>query len=142
MIQETLRFSSITPWGLFHSTLEEVELGGYRIPKDTLIIPNLHAVHHNPDIWGDPEKFRPERFLSEDGKTVKRNEPLLAFSTGKRVCVGEVMARDEIYLVLTNIVSKYQVLPDPADPKPSIIPTGAFSLEAKPYTVIFKDRVQ
>jgi cytochrome P450 family 2 subfamily U polypeptide 1 len=80
--------------------------------------------------------------LSEDGKTVKWNEPLLAFSTGKRVCVGEVMARDEIYLVLTNIVSKYQVLPDPADPKPSIIPTGAFSLEAKPYTVIFKDRVQ
>jgi cytochrome P450 family 2 subfamily U polypeptide 1 len=142
IVQETLRFSSLVPWGLFHNTLEEVELGGFRIPKDTLIIPNLHAVHYNPDIWGDPENFRPERFLSEDGngKTVKRNDALLAFSAGKRVCIGEALARDQVYLFMTNILSKYQVLPDPADSEPSLVPVGAFALEPQPFTVVFKER--
>ena len=142
VIQETLRFSSIVPWGLFHNTMEDVELRGYLIPKDTLVIANLHSVHHNVDIWGDPKNFRPERFLSEDGKSVKKSEEaFIPFSVGKRVCVGEALARDQLYLFLTNIFHKFSVHPDPADPKPSLEPDGAFPLEAKPYTVVFKERI-
>ena len=127
---------------MFHSTLEDVEFRGYLIPKDTLVIANLHSVHYNVDIWGDPKVFRPERFLSEDGKTVKKNEEaLIPFSVGKRICVGEALARDQLYLFLTNIFYKFSVIPDPADPNPSLEPGGAFTLEAKPFTVIFKERI-
>ncbi len=71
---------------------------------------------------------------------MKRNESLIPFSVGKRVCVGEVLARDQIYLFLTNIFYRFTAIPDPNDPKPSMDPEGSFALQAKPYTVIFKER--
>jgi len=141
LIQETFRMSSIVPFNLIHSTTQDVKFHGYTLPKDTLVITNLHSVHHDVKTWGDPENFRPERFLSPDGKTVKRSESLIPFSTGKRVCVGEVLARDQIYVFLTNIFYKFKAVPDPKDPKPSMEPEGSFALQAKPFTVIFKERL-
>jgi cytochrome P450 len=61
---------------------------GYDIKKGTMIIANLFSVHRDPESWGDPENFRPERFLSPDGKTVIRNESSMSFSVGKRQCPG------------------------------------------------------
>jgi cytochrome P450 len=120
--------------------MEDVDVRGYRIPKGTLIIPNLHALHHSQETWGDPENFRPERFLSDDGQLVKRHESLVLFSVGKRVCIGETMARDQIYLFLTNILYKFQILPDNSVSNPEWKPAGAFILEPKHYNVIFKER--
>ena len=54
-----------------HSTDGEVTLGGYTLPNDTLIIPDLYSIHMNPDLWQDPEEFRPERFLDADEKITK-----------------------------------------------------------------------
>jgi len=141
VIQETMRITSFAPFGVFHTTMEDTEFHGYLIPKDTLIIPNLHGVHHSVDVWGDPETYRPERFLSEDGRSVKKNEAFVAFSVGKRVCVGESFARDQTYLFLTNIFYKYKAVPDPVDPEPSLQPEGGFILEPKPYTIIFRERL-
>ena len=75
LIDEILRYSSIVPDGLVHWNLAEgKQFRGYHIPKDTLIQPSLWLVHHNPKVWGDPENFRPERFLSEDGKKYVKSE--------------------------------------------------------------------
>jgi len=84
VIQEILRFSSPGPTGLIHSTMEDVEFHGYLIPKDTLVIANIHAVLYDVKTWGDPENFRPERFLSQDEKSVKRHESFFVFLVGKR----------------------------------------------------------
>lgn len=89
VLQEVLRFSAMVPLGVTHKALREVEFHGFTIPKGTLIFANLYWAMHDPKIWGDPETFRPERFLSEDGKSVLKHEALLPFSTGKRVCLGE-----------------------------------------------------
>ena len=51
-----------------------------------MVYPNLFEVHHDPEVWGDAENFRPERFLDESGKFVS-NEALMPFSTGLRVTV-------------------------------------------------------
>ena len=88
------RFSSITPTSLFHGSMSDTKFHGYDIKKDTMIIANLFSVHFNPETWGDPENFRPERFLSKDEKTVIRNDSLIPFSIGKRICPGTRVCLD------------------------------------------------
>lgn len=69
---------------LFCSTLVDGELGGYFIPKGSYILNNLWAIHHDRDYWGkDADEFRPERFLTDDGKAVKKWDHLMPFSIGK-----------------------------------------------------------
>jgi len=109
VIHEVLRFSTLVPVGL-RSTLKEVELAGFTIPKDTIILGNTYAGHFDEKVWGDPQVFRPERFLKEDG-TFFRHEGFVAFSIGKRACIGETLARDELFLFITSIFQVFKVGP-------------------------------
>ncbi|GFS30372.1 cytochrome P450 2D9 [Nephila pilipes] len=75
-----------------------------------MVLANLWSVHHNPKYWGnDAEIFRPERFLSEDGKRVIKSEHFIPFSIGKRSCPGESYARTEVFLYFTCIFQKFNV---------------------------------
>ena len=87
-ILETQRFADIAPFSVTHATSEDVEMKGLVIPKGSLVIPNIHSVHHDPALWGDPETFRPERFLDENGVVVKP-ENLIPFFLGQFV-VGDI----------------------------------------------------
>ncbi|ODM88681.1 Methyl farnesoate epoxidase [Orchesella cincta] len=141
LIDEVLRYSSIVPNGVQHRATTGKEFQGYYIPKDTWIMPNMHYMHHNPKVWGDPTNFRPERFLSEDGKTYKKSENLLAFQIGRRQCVGETLARDTVFLFLTNIFQKFDISFDPNSPEPSMTETAPnFLLNPQPFSVIMKSR--
>jgi cytochrome P450 len=141
LLMEVLRISSLVPMSVFHGTMADVEFHGYRIPMDTTIIPNLYSVHWNKETWIDPENFRPERFLSADGKTILKNDSLIPFAVGKRQCIGETLARDELFLYLTSIFQKFVIKPDPANPTPSLEPNTGFVLTAPPYSVVMKDRL-
>lgn len=81
-MDEVFRLSSILPAGVAHQALSDISHKGINIPKGTMIQANLFYIHHNPDLWGDPENFRPERFLIDDQKTYKKSENLLPFSIG------------------------------------------------------------
>ncbi|ODM89491.1 Methyl farnesoate epoxidase [Orchesella cincta] len=120
LVDEILRYSSIVPDGAQHRATEEREFQGYRIPKDAWIQPNLYYIHHDPKIWGDPQNFRPERFLSENGKKYMKNENLQPFQIGRRICVGENLARDNIFLFMTNIFQKFEVRFDPKSKEPGL----------------------
>lgn len=137
-----MRYSSITPSGVGHRAMADREFKGYAIPKDTSLLANLYHIHFNPKIWGDPENFRPERFLSPDGKTFKKHEALLPFLVGKRQCAGETLARDTLFLYTTNIFHRFQVKFDPKDgnANPGIKPRPGFMLNPMAYKVVFKDR--
>ena len=78
---EIQRIVTVTPLGVAHSCGEETTLEGYTIPKGIVVVANLWAVHHDPDIWEEPHKFKPERFLDEDG-CLQEKEELIPFSTG------------------------------------------------------------
>jgi len=141
VMQEVFRMSSIVPSGLFHNTMANVNFQGFEIPKNTCVIANIHGVHYDPAVWGDPENFRPERFLTNT-KAVLKPESLLAFSTGKRACIGEALARDEFFLFLTNIFQRFEVRPDRDIREISLEPQLGFLLQAKKFNVILKDRFQ
>uniref|UniRef100_H2Y7N8 Uncharacterized protein n=1 Tax=Ciona savignyi TaxID=51511 RepID=H2Y7N8_CIOSA len=106
---EMLRIRIPGPLGLAHRAMEATKLMGYDIPKDTQVITNFWAVHHDPKIWGDPEEFRPERFLDADGKFVKPTH-LVAFSMGSRYCMGESIARMEFFIFVVVMLQRYHLL--------------------------------
>ena len=81
-LMEIQRRGSITPFGVPRAPSVDTKLSGYDVPKGTVIMPNLWAVHHDPAIWKDPEEFKPERFLDDEGRLVRREE-LIPFSIGR-----------------------------------------------------------
>ena len=116
---------------------------GWAFPAGTAIFVNQYGIHRNKKIWGDPENFRPERFLSADGKTFKKHEALIPFSTGRRQCAGETLARDSIYLYLTNIYQRFEIHFDPLSgsaANPGFKPAPGIILMPQPFKVIVKDR--
>ena len=138
---ETLRQSSIVPFGLLHQAMETTTVADYTVPEGTWVGVNLHFIHHDPSIWGDPENFRPERFLSPDGDRVVKNENLMPFSTGKRVCIGEQIAKDTFFLFLTGIMQRFVISFDPNCVRPSLTENNnPLFIVAPPFHVIVKDR--
>jgi len=108
-IQEMLRWRTLIPINLLRYTLADTELNGYFIPKHSTILSNHWAIHHDPAFWGsDAEEFRPERFLDEKGN-LKKVEQYVPFSTGKRACPGEPMAKVEVFLYFVSILQKFDV---------------------------------
>lgn len=107
-ILEIMRLTSVIPLNIAHSNICDTTLFNYKIPERSYIISNIWAVHHSPELWGDPENFRPERFLNEDG-TVKNIPYLIPFSLGPRTCLGESMARMELFLYLTMILQRFTI---------------------------------
>jgi vitamin D 25-hydroxylase len=88
-----------------HWTNEDDEVGGFVIPANSIIIPNISEVHHDPKTWGDPEVFRPERFLDNSGQFVKSERVIP--SIGARRCLGESLAKSEIFLFLTGLLKNF-----------------------------------
>lgn len=141
LIDEVLRFSSMVPDGVQHRVLADREFHGYFIPKNAWIQPNLYHIHHDPKIWGDPETFRPERFLSADGKKYVRSENVQAFQIGRRQCVGETLARDSIFLYVTNLFQKFDVAFDTSKGEPTLESDIGFLRNPLPYYTKMSERV-
>lgn len=113
-ILENFRTGFITPLGVPHQYTGRGDLSfhGYHIPEGALIVPNNWWLCHDPKHWEDPEMFRPERHLNEEGKLVK-SEEIMPFSIGKRVCIGESLARMEIFIVFSQLLHQFNFkLPD------------------------------
>uniref|UniRef100_H2YB90 Cytochrome P450 2U1 n=1 Tax=Ciona savignyi TaxID=51511 RepID=H2YB90_CIOSA len=111
-IQEVFRFRTLVPLNVPHKTTEKVNIKGYTIPKGTAVFTNLWAVHNDPDVWDEPNKFKPERHLDDKGNFVHSNH-VIPFSVGPRHCLGEQLARMEVFIFLVSLVQKFEFLPDP-----------------------------
>ncbi|XP_074029294.1 cytochrome P450 enzyme phantom [Leptinotarsa decemlineata] len=105
-ICEAQRIRPVVPVGIPHGTMAELVIEGYRIPKGTMIVPLQWAMHMNEEVWNDPEKFDPYRFLDDEGKVVK-NAHFMPFQIGKRMCVGDELARMILFLFVTTIIQNF-----------------------------------
>ena len=80
---EIQRLGSIAPMAVPHRALRDVHINGYTIPKDTMVFSILYHILRDPDYWTDPNVFKPERFLTTDGKQVIKEERFIPFGVGK-----------------------------------------------------------
>ncbi|RUS76396.1 hypothetical protein EGW08_015847, partial [Elysia chlorotica] len=133
-IMETQRIASIVPLGLFHRCTEETTVRGYTIPKDTYIMPHLDSALLSEKIWGDPHNFRPERFIDGKGNLLNPEE-LVPFSMGRRMCLGEALAKAELFLFTTHILQQYQLEPEHPGALPSFDSVLGITRAPKPFRI-------
>ncbi|XP_038061776.1 cytochrome P450 2U1-like isoform X1 [Patiria miniata] len=121
-ILEVHRYGSVAPLGVPHSVMTDTTLAGYDIPKGTMVMINHLALHNDPTQWSEPEKFKPEHFLDDNGQLLKKlPESFLPFSAGRRVCLGEDFAKKEIFLLFTWLFGRYTFYKVPGKESESLL---------------------
>ncbi|XP_049276091.1 cytochrome P450 2U1-like [Rhipicephalus sanguineus] len=112
-IWEMYRWKACTPFGIPRGVAKDTVIGGYHVPKGTVLLPNFWAVHQSAELWKEPEKFDPSRFIGPDGSALStRPAHIITFSLGKRICPGESLATAEVFLYLTMLLQKFIILPE------------------------------
>uniref|UniRef100_A0A3Q2Q9S2 Cytochrome P450 2U1-like n=1 Tax=Fundulus heteroclitus TaxID=8078 RepID=A0A3Q2Q9S2_FUNHE len=134
VIHEIQRIANTVPLSAFHCTTKDTELMGYSLPKGTMIIQNLNSVLREEGQWKFPHEFNPENFLNEQGEFIKP-EAFMPFSTGPRMCLGEGLARMELFLITVILLRKFEFIwPEDAG-EPDFTPVFGVTLTPKPYTM-------
>ena len=114
---------------------------GYDVPKNTLVMINHWALHHDPKAWNDVNEFIPERFLDADGKLGTKPINWLPFSAGRRVCLGESVAKPELHLIFACLMQRFTWrLPDGVTA--DLSPLGSsLIMYPRPHRMVIKPRL-
>uniref|UniRef100_A0A8C3YMV0 Cytochrome P450 family 2 subfamily D member 6/pseudo n=1 Tax=Catagonus wagneri TaxID=51154 RepID=A0A8C3YMV0_9CETA len=132
VIHEVQRFGDVVPLGVAHMTSRDIEVQGFLIPKGTTLITNLSSVLKDEAIWKKPLRFHPERFLDAKGRFAKQ-EAFVPFSTGRRSCLGEPLARMELFLFFTTLLQHFSFAVPTGQPRPSDHGVFALLMSPSPY---------
>ncbi|XP_072830432.1 cytochrome P450 2J2-like isoform X1 [Vicugna pacos] len=132
VIHEVQRMGNIIPLNVPREVTVDTTLAGYHLPKGSMVMINLTGLHRDPAEWTTPDMFNPEHFL-ENGQFKKR-EAFLPFSAGKRVCLGEQLARSELFIFFTSLVQKFTFRP-PDNEKLSLKFNTCMTVSPVPYRI-------
>ena len=112
LIKEILRWGTVSPLALPHSTAEDDIAFGYKIPKGCIVIPNIWAMLHDESVYPDPFKFDPGRFIGEKQQPDPRE---LAFGRGRRVCPGQHIAEASVFIQVASVLATFDIQRDVDD---------------------------
>ncbi|XP_070844320.1 cytochrome P450 2U1 [Chaetodon trifascialis] len=133
-IMEVQRLTVVVPLAIPHMASKTAEFRGYTIPKGTVVLANLWSVHRDPTVWDDPDSFNPARFLDDEGHLV-RKECFIPFGIGRRVCMGEQLAKVELFLTVTSLLQAFRFRLPEGTPPPSLQGRFGLTLAPCPYAV-------
>ncbi|KAJ5683546.1 O-methylsterigmatocystin oxidoreductase [Penicillium macrosclerotiorum] len=109
VVKEVLRWHPVAPMAIPHLSTEDDTYGKYFIPKGSLILANVWAMTHDPEIYHDPMTFKPERFLNIDGRDPEMDPHSIAFGFGRRVCPGRFLADNTVYLSVAQSLAVFNI---------------------------------
>jgi len=81
--------------------------GGYRIPKEAVMIVAIHHIHNNPKVWSEPSKFDPDRWNTDAVKN-RHKTSYVPFAAGPRMCIGFNFALEEVRVIISMLIYRYQ----------------------------------
>jgi cytochrome P450 len=119
---ELIRHSSFLPVAMPHSATRNTVLQGYEIRKDTVVFLNLYRINRDPTVWDDPTEFKPDRFIGADGRFVgwAAFPGYLPFGLGRRNCVGESLAKIQVFIVTSCLLHRFSFEVVKGEPKPKL----------------------
>ncbi|KAL9323778.1 hypothetical protein ACSQ67_008635 [Phaseolus vulgaris] len=103
IFHETIRLHPAAPLWSPHLASEDCSIGGYNLPKGTILLVNAWAIHHDPELWSEPTQFKPERFEKESEAS-----SLLSFGLGRRACPGSNLAQRTVGLSLALLIQCFE----------------------------------
>ncbi|KAL6224881.1 hypothetical protein ACLB2K_003736 [Fragaria x ananassa] len=104
IISETLRLYPTAPLLMPHYSSDDCTIGGFDVPRDTMVMINAWAIHRDPKLWDDPESFKPERFANGGEEPYK----LMPFGQGRRACPGIALAQRVVGLGLGSMIQCFE----------------------------------
>ncbi|TKR73228.1 hypothetical protein L596_020563 [Steinernema carpocapsae] len=107
VVTEVLRCANILNFNLIHETTCKTMVGNYMVPKKVNVTAQLSVILNDESDFPNPGKFDPERYI-KDKELIKH---VIAFGIGKRSCVGESLARAELFLIIANFIQRYKYAP-------------------------------
>uniref|UniRef100_A0A8C6CD93 Cytochrome P450 2C23-like n=1 Tax=Monodon monoceros TaxID=40151 RepID=A0A8C6CD93_MONMO len=140
VLHEIQRYITLLPSNMPRTVVRDMKFRQYFIPKGATVLPLLSSVLYDCKEFPNPEKFDPGHFLDKNG-SVRKTEYFVPFSMGKRACVGEGLARVELFLFLTTILQNFVLKPlgEPKDIETKPIVTGFINIP-QPYKLCFIPR--
>jgi cytochrome P450 len=106
VVEEAQRWHPIAPMGLAHAVDSEDTVNDFRIPKGALLVPAVWWFTRDPEVYHNPEQFKPERFLAP------YNEPLatdVTFGFGRRICPGKFLAKASLFLTFAQSLAAFNI---------------------------------
>ncbi|MET9431767.1 MULTISPECIES: cytochrome P450 [unclassified Streptomyces] len=110
VLDEVIRLHGVTM--LMRRTTAPVELGGHSLPVGTEVAFSLYAMHRSPDLYAEPERFDPDRWLPERRAEIPR-QAYIPFGAGNRKCIGDAFVWTEATIALATILARWQLRPVP-----------------------------
>ncbi|KAL2934615.1 Geraniol 8-hydroxylase [Bienertia sinuspersici] len=107
VVTETLRLHPTAPLLLPRKVTEQIEIYGFVLPNDSMLIVNTWAIGRDPFTWDDQDVFTPERFMGTKVDVKAQVIKLFTFGAGKKICPGMSLALSVSYLMLANLVSYF-----------------------------------
>ncbi|XP_075043107.1 cytochrome P450 2F2-like [Mixophyes fleayi] len=139
-IHEVQRFADVAPLALPHELTKDTQIRNYKFREGTVFIPLLTSVHYEETQFNNPKHFNPNNFLDENGK-FKKNNALISFSAGKRICPGISLAVMEIFLYVTTMLQNFTIKSHVSPEHISIAPVGVGLAHIPPnYEICFLPR--
>ena len=131
-MSEVHRLAAVGPLALAHQTKCAVQVEDFTFPPNSTFVSNLHFIMRDPSNFTNPEVFNPGRFIGEDGRwgirfisrcskyylRYKRHPALVPFGVGKRQCMGEALARNEVMLFTVGLIQRLSFLPPGSGDRP------------------------
>lgn len=109
VLQETFRMNPLSPLGIPHAAVADDVYNGMFIPAGTIVYQNVWAMHHNKDVYADPFKFWPERYLPKKDGGNGEPFPVGNFGFGRRVCIGRALAENSLLIILANMLATMKI---------------------------------
>ncbi len=140
VLLEIQRLGNIAPNSLLHATSKTTRIGNYVLPAGTTINSSMLSIMMDPKAFPDPEQFKPERFIDSSNGSFVPHPNVVPFGVGKRRCLGESLAKTELFIFFTGLIEKFEIKLADEKKKPTTQYRPGITLTPHPFKVRFIPR--